>query len=222
MGRGIRLSGGVRLDGLSFVIQLGMVAALAALGAQGPAAQVPRGEFANPQRVTIRGYSGDAMEPFLTRDGRYLFFNNRNDPGDNTDLFWAELVDDVTFQFRGPIGGVNTPALEGVASMAEDGTLYFISPRSYDKTASTIYRGHFADGTVTGVELVPGVSRSKPGIVEFDAEISADGETLFYVESDFGRSGQAQPKTAAIYFATKQGDRFVRSSDSRRMMRRST
>ena len=35
----------------------------------------PGGEFTHPQRVTIRGYNGDAMEPFLTRDGRYLFFN---------------------------------------------------------------------------------------------------------------------------------------------------
>jgi hypothetical protein len=43
------------------------------------AAQAPavRGEFANPQRVTIRGYDGDAMEPFLTRDSKYLFLNNR-------------------------------------------------------------------------------------------------------------------------------------------------
>src|ERR671926_14237 len=35
--------------------------------------------FGTPQRVTIRGYDGEAMEPFITRDGRYLFFNNRND-----------------------------------------------------------------------------------------------------------------------------------------------
>jgi hypothetical protein len=41
-------------------------------------------EFANPQRVTIRGYSDDAMEPFLTRDDKYLFFNNSNDPQVNT------------------------------------------------------------------------------------------------------------------------------------------
>jgi Tol biopolymer transport system component len=100
--------------------------------------------------------------------------------------------------------------------MAKDGTFYFISTRSYDKTASTIYRGHFANGTVSGVELVPGVSREKPGIVEFDAEISADGETLYYIESDFGRSGH--PKTAVILYARRQGDRFVRADDAARIL----
>ncbi|RPI76455.1 MAG: hypothetical protein EHM45_12850, partial [Desulfobacteraceae bacterium] len=29
-------------------------------------------EFSNPQRVTILGYSDHAMEPALSRDGRYL------------------------------------------------------------------------------------------------------------------------------------------------------
>jgi hypothetical protein len=29
--------------------------------------------FSRPQRVTISSYSGDGMEPFLSRDGRYLF-----------------------------------------------------------------------------------------------------------------------------------------------------
>jgi len=28
--------------------------------------------FSGPERVAIHGYSGDAMEPFITRDGRYL------------------------------------------------------------------------------------------------------------------------------------------------------
>jgi hypothetical protein len=171
--------------------------------------------FSNPQRVTIRGYDGDAMEPFLTRDGKILFFNNLNDPKVNTDLYSAERVDDLTFQFRGEVGGVNTPALEGVASMDRDGMFYFVSPRSYEQTASTLYRGRFANGTITGVELVPGVSLRKPGIVNFDAEISADGNTLYFVESEFRAGG---PRTARILFARRDGSVFVRSDDSARIM----
>jgi hypothetical protein len=168
--------------------------------------------FANPQRVTIRGYDGEAMEPFLSRDGSVLFFNNLNDPKVNTDLYWAERVDDVTFQFKGEVRGVNTPALEGVASMDRDGMFYFVSTRSYDQTASTLYRGRFANGNVTGIELVPGISLGKPGIVNFDAEISADGNTLYFVESEF-RNGR--PKTARILFARREeNDGFVRSEDS--------
>ena len=43
-------------------------------------APAPDPEFGSRQRVSIRGYSDHAMEPFLTRDGRFLLFNNSNDP----------------------------------------------------------------------------------------------------------------------------------------------
>lgn len=184
--------------------------------AQKSLADAHKGIFTNPQRVTIRGYSGDAMEPFLTRDGKYLFFNNLNEPNVNTNLYWAERVDDLTFQFKGEIGGVNTPALEGVPSMDRDSNFYFISTRSYSQSASTIYRGHFANGAVTDVELVPGVSLAKPGIVNFDAEISADGNTIYFVESQFDRDGH--PRTARILFARRNGNVFMRAEESARIL----
>jgi len=157
------------------------------------------------------------MEPFLTRDGKYLFFNNLNEPTVNTNLHWAERIDDLHFKYRGEIQGVNTPALEGVASMDRLGNFYFVSNRSYDQTASTLYRAHFAHGALTGVELVPGVSLAKPGIVNFDAEISADGNTLYFVESEFSILGQ--PKSARILFARRNGNTFVRDDSSAAIMK---
>ncbi len=173
--------------------------------------------FQNPQRVTIDGYAGDAMEPFLTRDGKYLFFNNRNEAHDNTNLYWAERIDDLHFRYRGEIGGVNTAALEGVASMDRDGNFYFVSNRSYDQTASTLYRAQFAAGSLTGIALVPGVSLAKPGIVNFDAEIGADGNTLYFVESQF--SWRGQPKSARILFARRNGATLVRDAASESMLK---
>jgi Tol biopolymer transport system component len=185
-----------------------------------PSAQLPTSpssvDFQNPQRVTIDGYNDDAMEPFLTRDGKYLFFNNLNEPKVNTNLHWAERIDDLHFKYRGEIQGVNTPALEGVASMDRQGNFYFVSNRSYDQTASTIYRARFADGALSKVELAPGVSLAKPGIVNFDAEISADGNTLYFVESEFSILGQ--PKSARILFARRNGNTFVRDDSSASMM----
>ena len=172
--------------------------------------------FQNPQRVTIEGYDGDTMEPFLSRDGKYLFFNNLNEPKVNTNLYWAERIDDLHFKYRGELAGVNTPALEGVASMDRDENFYFVSNRSYDQTASTLYRGKFANGAVTGVELVPGVSLAKPGIVNFDAEISADGNTLYFVEIEF--SIFRNPKFANILFAHRSGNSFVRDPGSAAIM----
>ena len=173
--------------------------------------------FGAPQPVTIRGYDGDAMEPFITKDGKYLLFNNRNDPRTNTNLHFAARVDDLTFQYRGEIKGVNTPVLEGVPSLDREGNLFFVSVRSYKETFSTLYRGRFTDGTVTGVELVAGVSQRKPGIVMFDAEVAADGRTLFVVDGLF--TGGPVPKTADIVIAVRDGAGFRRLPASAELLR---
>jgi hypothetical protein len=164
--------------------------------------------FGEPSRVAIRGYNGDAMEPFVTRDGRFLLFNNRNDPRINTNLHYAARVDDVTFEYRGDVKGVNTPALEGVPSMDDAGNFYFISTRSYRETLSTLYRGRFKEGTVSAVELVAGVSLKQAGVVMFDAEISPDGSTLWLVDGAF--SGGPIPRRADIAVAVRDGAGFRR------------
>jgi len=172
----------------------------------------PRADFINPQRVTIRGYDGEAMEPFLTRDGKHLFFDNSNDPQANTNLHWAGRLDDLTFQYKGEIGAVNTGALEGVASTGRNSVFYFVSTRSDNQTASTIYRATFANGGISGAEHASGVSTSTPGVVDFDAEISADGNTLYFVESQFSLAGR--PKTAKILIARRNGNSFHRDPGS--------
>ena len=172
--------------------------------------------FYDPKRVTVRGYDGDEMESFITRDGRYLLFNNSNDASVNTNLHWAERIDDLTFAYKGEIESVNTSALEGVASMDRRHTLYFVSTRSYEKSLSTIYRGTFSNGHVSNVEIVPGISRMEPGMVNFDAEISADGNTLFFVDGRF--AGGAVPETADIVIAEREGNGFRRRADSGQIM----
>ena len=169
-------------------------------------------EFHDAQRVTIRGYTGDAMEPFVTKDGKWLLFNNSNDPSVNTNLHYAARLNGLTFVYKGEIAGVNTPALEGVSSMDKNGSLYFVSTRSYDSTFSTIYRGRFQDGRVSQVALVPGVSLRQPGIVNFDAEISADGNTLYVVDGDF--STIPKPSSARIVIEARDGNGFRRDPGS--------
>ena len=85
--------------------------------------------FDAPNIVTIRGYHDDVMEPFLSRDGAILFFNNLNEPSVNTDIHYAVRIDPLTFEYKGRVGHVNTSALEGVPTMDRSGTFYFISPR---------------------------------------------------------------------------------------------
>jgi len=119
--------------------------------------------------------------------------------------------------FWGEIGGVNTTSLDAVASMDHNDIFYFISPRSYSVTASTIYSGTYSKGTVSGVALVPGVSLAKPGIVDFDNEVSADGATLYFSEGTFDAAGN--PRTAKIIIARRVGSGFTRDPDSGTIMK---
>ncbi len=175
-------------------------------------AQSP-GAFHDPRPVRIVGYGGEVMEPFLSRDGRLLFFNDRNDPSVDTDLFWAERIDDLDFRFRGRLDGANSRHLDAVASMDANGAFYFVSSRDYARTGALIHRGRFRDGRVDGVEVVPGLaSRAHPGF-NFDAEVSADGSRLYYVES---RRGARRSRLAV---ADRRGRGFVKDPRSDAMLR---
>ena len=166
--------------------------------------------------MEILGYDDHAMEPFISRDRRYLLFNNLNQPSTNTDIHFAERKDDFTWIYRGKVNGINTPELEGCPTMDRTGRMYFVSPRNYPKTLCTIYTGMFKDGNVTDVQMVESISRNHPGIVNFDVEISSDGKTLIFVDSQF-KPGVG-PQTADLVIAWWDGTRFVRSPDSARLL----
>ena len=189
-----------------------------ASSADAPDARHNFGVFTNPEPVTIEGYSQDAMEPFVSPDGQYLFFNNSNS-APTTNLYYATRIDDVTFQYVGEIVGANQPgALTAVASIDINNIFYFVSNRSYGQTFSTIYSGMFSNGSLSNVALVQGVSKDKLGDVNFDQCISQDGGTLYFVDGIF--NGGAVPKAASIAIARRNGDHFVRLKNSARIMRK--
>ncbi len=158
------------------------------------------------------GYFGNIMEPFLSRDDSILLFNNLNAAPENTNLHWATKINDSAFQYKGEITGVNTAELEGVPALDNAGNLYFVSPRDYANTLSTLYQCKFTNGIATNVQLVDGVSRMQPGIVNFDVEVSADGEWLYFVDGQFDQSGNL--KGADLVVAKKNGVGFQRVSNS--------
>ena len=90
------------------------------------------------QPVRIEGYADEAMEPFLSRDGRYLFFNTRNDPGANTNIHFAEAKG-TEFVYREILGGTISYALDGTPTMSADGRFCFVSPRDYRRSLVTLY-----------------------------------------------------------------------------------
>jgi Tol biopolymer transport system component len=205
-----------RLYSVTIALSLALTACQSA-GTVASQKERERTAFGNPERITIRGYSDHAMEPFITRDGRYLFFNNSNDPSVNTNIHYAERINDLTFEYKGEVAGVNTQALEGVPTMDKNGAFYFVSTRSYKETLSTIYRGRFSKGALTGVKIVEGISEKAPGRVNFDVEVSEDGRTLYFVDGVF--SGKPTPDKADIAIAIRDDAGFRRLPGSAELLK---
>jgi len=175
--------------------------------------------YADPRPVAIEGYDGDAMEPFLARDGRYLFFNNSNHPSVDTNLHYAERIDDTRFRYMGELRGANTTKLDAVATMDRHGVFYFVSLREHEKTLDSIFRGVFRDGALTEVETVPGISSKKPLSINFDLDISPDGERMYVVDGRFDLLWVLGPKAADIVIADRRDGGFVPTPDSATLMR---
>jgi WD40-like Beta Propeller Repeat len=208
-----------RISMLAMISCFLMCAPFSVRAADAPDARPTFGVFSNPEPVTIEGYSQDAMEPFISPDGNYLFFNNSNAPTVDTNLYYATRIDDVTFQYQGEVGGVNSTALDAVASMDSNGTFFFVSTRNYAMPLfATIYWGTFSGGSVTGVAVVPGISKQKAGDVNFDQCISPDGGTLYFVDGVF--NGGSVPEHASIAIAKRNGDHFARLKNSAEIMRK--
>jgi hypothetical protein len=156
--------------------------------------------FATPQPVTIEGYADHAMEPFIARDGQTLFFNNRNDPARETELYWASRVDDTRFRYRGRIASANSPELDGVPSLARDGTFVFVSPRAFADRHATLWTGRWRDGQVSHLALR----------FNMDAEIAANGERLYFTDNIWGILA---PRTSDLRVAVRENGAFRRAPE---------
>ena len=168
--------------------------------------------FAGPFPVTITGYSGDAMEPFLTRDGLHLLFNNRNGPTDSTDLHIAARVNDSTFTYLGLLAALNSTALDAVPAGATDGSLYFVSLRAYDSTFSTIFTSTLTGASASPPTRVASISTGGGGLLDFDVDVSADGQSLIVARGRF--TGAALPVEADLRRFVRSGGGFVAAPGS--------
>jgi len=164
--------------------------------------------FENQTEVQILGYNDHAMEPFISRDGQLLFFNNLNDPSVNTNLHYATRVEDDIFQYEGELDGVNTASLEGVATMDRDGNFYFTTLRSYTRDLLSLYGGSFLDGEVKDIEPIgQNLTRDQLGYINFDAEVSSDGQTLYFAIGKF--TGNPFPAESNLWIAKRENGVFV-------------
>jgi len=205
------------------VLGLGFCLLLAACGStevESPAEIPPANytEFDTPEPVLIQGYDSDIMEPFFSRDGKYLFFNDMGT--DNKDIFYATYDENTdTFTFAGAIAVVNTPAVEGVPTLDNNYRFYYISTFNYPPATAnildTIYVGDFdpaLPAVVANLAVVPGLGEQTLGHLNFDVEVDPTGSILYYVDGIF--SGNAFPDVSNFVYAVDSGSGFVKQADS--------
>jgi Tol biopolymer transport system component len=176
-------------------------------------------EFSDPVKVTIKGYEGHAMDPFISRDGNYLFFNSQSE-GEDTCLYYAGRINDATFNFLGKIEGANgkAPHFDAVPSMDSEGRFYFISTRNYYRDHNNVYSGHFLDGRVYDLDSQPGnFYATTPGSIVMDAEISPDGEILYYTNACY--SGGKVPDRSEIGIARMLYGNFNADRNSAKILK---
>jgi len=163
--------------------------------------------FGSEIDVTINGLSFDAMEPFISPNGNYLFFNNLND-GVNTKLYYATRVNDSTFNYVGELTGTNQtppPHLDAVADMDAEGNFYWTSTRNYPTELNNLFHGTFTAGTVSNIERVQGnFNKDTPGWLVMDHGISLDGQYLYFNNARFDDLNCVGPCETTIGVAQKE------------------
>lgn len=158
--------------------------------------------------VTIIGYSGDAMEPFISGDGQTMFFNSLND-GVNTSIYHASRINDTTFQHEGVVLNVNQPSphLDAVVSMDQHANFYWVSLRDYPNVYQNLMRGTYTNGVVTNISHVYGdFYVNAPGWLVMDACITNDGKKLIYCNAYFNNCNPGLPCEAYLGMAVKTND----------------
>lgn len=175
---------------------------------------IPSDEWYNEERITIRGYTADAMEVGISQDGRYLLFNDWK--GHDKDIHWAERIDETTYQYKGTVKNTVSPVVDGTPSFDAAGNLYFTSLKSYPKDIRTIYKAGFKDGVALEPVPIDGdiyiTDRNKIGKelwVSLDPDVSDDGTFMFYSEGCF-RPGVGFPYPFKVRGARKVAGTYVK------------
>ncbi|MEM6841512.1 MAG: hypothetical protein AAF632_04755 [Bacteroidota bacterium] len=165
--------------------------------------------FGREMEVTINDLSFDAMEPFISPDGRFLFFNSLND-GINTKIYYAERVNDSVFDFSGELTGTNQiapPHLDAVPNMDANGNFYWTSTRNYPTNLDNLFHGSFDNGVVKNIGRVQGdFYKNIPGWLVMDHGISVDGQFLYFNNARFDNSNCQGPCETELGIAQKLND----------------
>lgn len=180
-----------------------------------PREDIQNFEWTNEELITLRGYTGNAMEIGISPDGEYLLFNDKMAP--NKDMHWATRIDDLTYQYKGKVRNTVTPVVDGTPSFDSKGNIYFTTLKTYSSDFKSIYMAKFKNGVainpvaVEGDIYITNKNTATKKWISLDPDISDDGKFLFYSEGLFNGSF---PNPFNVRGAELKGGEFKKMDDS--------
>ena len=179
-------------------------------------------KFENPQAIDIHGLPNGAggtpistEEPFVSRDGRFLFFNT-GEHENNKDLHYAECIPN-RWVYRGQIGPNvnNAKDVQGNPTMDSSYNFFYI-----DSGSETMVRmGRFSPdkGELTSIQDVEGVPKREVKLIAqkvsgtMGVEVSADGKVIYFSRATWDLNGLALGRLLGsdIFFATERDGKYV-------------
>jgi len=178
--------------------------------------------FHHPQAVIIEGLPIGAEntpisteEPFISRDGRFLFFNSGKEEG-HKDLHYAKRIGH-RWIYQHPLGpNINTPKeVQGTPTMDRFNNFYFVDT----EVNRMVQRAHFSPetGLLSHVREFAGVPKrdvrlfARKFIGNMDVEVSADGRTIYFSRTTWRLYLVFPGKflDSDLLLTEKQGNRFV-------------
>jgi len=167
-------------------------------------------QFGREIPVTITGDTvPDAMEPFISFDGKYMFFNSLNN-GTTTTLYYAIYTNDSTFSFQGRLNGanlINPPHLDAVASMDTGNRFVWVTTRNYPSTYHNVMRGKFTGNSVidTG-RMLGNIYINIPGWIVMDCMLNYSGNRLYCANAYFNGCAGGVPCISQLNVASMVND----------------
>jgi hypothetical protein len=178
-------------------------------------------KFKNPQTVKINGLPAGSggppistEEPFISRDGRFLFFNTGK-AENHKDLHFAEFIHGQ-WVYRGQIGpGINTGKYaEANPTMDSRYNFFYIDSNNEQmvKTARFAVTGKLHDlKSFTGVPGREIKIFAQKFHGNMGVEVSADGTMIFFSRATWGMKGFKLGKLQGsdIFLTMKKGNKYV-------------
>lgn len=165
--------------------------------------------FSVPRPTEIQGYDDHMMEPCITLDGKYLMFNNSNEPTAKTHIHLCQRLDTNIFKYIGVLQGTVSDSKDMAPTVDNAGNLYYTSLKTYDQDMKSLYVGKLKDEAVTGTQQVAGdISPTVQTWINMDCGVSADGKTLVVSRARFN-FGATHPAESDLQIYVKGDNGFA-------------